>query len=100
MKFGVSNWLWTAPFTTDTVALFPKIKRMGFDFVEVPVEDPGLIDASVVRRALTDHGLRAVICGAWGPSRDLTADDPKLRDNSLDYITRALDLANELGGKF
>ena len=100
MKFGVSTWLWTSPFRTETVALFPKIKRMGFDFIEVPVEDPALIDGSAVRRALADHGLFPVICGAFGPTRDLTADDPKLRDSGFDYITRSLDLAHELGGKF
>jgi D-psicose/D-tagatose/L-ribulose 3-epimerase len=100
MKFGASTWLWTSPFTTETVVLFPKIKRMGFDFVEIPVEDPALIDPSVVRRALADNGLAPVICGAFGPTRDLTSDDPKLRETGLDYITRCLDIAVQLGGQF
>src|SRR3954469_13432974 len=91
-KFGVSTWLWTSPFTTDTIALFPKIKRMGFDFVEIPVEDPADMHGPTVRRALLDNGLTAAVCGAWGPSRDLTSDDPKLRANSLEYIERSLDL--------
>jgi D-psicose/D-tagatose/L-ribulose 3-epimerase len=100
MKFGASTWLWTSPFKTETVALFSKIKRMGFDFVEIPVEDPTLIDPSVVRRALADNGLAPVICGAFGPTRDLTSDDPKLRETGLDYITRCLDIAVALGGQF
>ena len=100
IKFGVSTWLWTSPFTTETVALFPKIKKFGFDFIEVPIEDPSLIDGAVVRRALDDHGLGAVACGAWGPTRDLTSDDPKLRENSFSYITQSLDLANLLGAEF
>jgi D-psicose/D-tagatose/L-ribulose 3-epimerase len=29
IKFGVSTWLWTSPFNTEAVALFPKIKSMG-----------------------------------------------------------------------
>lgn len=100
MKFGVSTWLWTSPFSTETVALFPKIKRMGFDFVEIPIEDPALIDGAKVRKALAEHGLTPVSCGAWGPSRDLTSDDPKPRENSFEYIKRSFDLTNELGGKF
>jgi D-psicose/D-tagatose/L-ribulose 3-epimerase len=100
ITFGVSTWLWTSPFKTETVALFPKIKAMGFDFVEIPVEDVALINGPLVRRALADHGLAPVVCGAFGPTRDLTADDPKLRANGLDYITRSLDLAGEVGGKF
>jgi D-psicose/D-tagatose/L-ribulose 3-epimerase len=97
MKFGVSTWLWTSPFTTETVALFPKIKRMGFDFVEVPIEEPSLIDGKVVRRALDDHGLTCVGCGAFGPTRDLTHDDPKVHAVCFDYIQRSLDLCVTLG---
>ena len=96
MKFGVSTWLWTSPFTTETIALFPKIKRMGFDFVEVPIEDPTLIDGKTVRRALDDHGLSCVGCGAFGPTRDLTHDDPKVHAACFDYIERSLDLCAEL----
>jgi D-psicose/D-tagatose/L-ribulose 3-epimerase len=97
MKFGVSTWLWTSPFTTETVALFPKLKRMGFDFVEVPIEDPALIDGKVVRRALDDHGLGCVGCGAFGPTRDLTHEDPAVHAQCFDYIARSLDLCAELG---
>lgn len=97
MKLGVSTWLWTSPFTTDTVALFPKIKQMGFDFVEIPIEDPALIDGKVVRRALDHHGLACVGCGAFGPTRDLTHEDPKVHANCFDYITRSLDLCVHLG---
>lgn len=97
MKFGVSTWLWTSPFSTETVALFPKLKRMGFDFVEIPIEDPALIDGKTVRRALADHGLTCVGCGAFGPTRDLTHEDPAVHANCFDYITRSLDLCAELG---
>jgi len=97
MKFGVSTWLWTSPFKTETVALFPKIKKFGFDFVELPIEDPALIDGKVVRRALDDHGLTCVGCGAFGPTRDLTHEDPKVHANCFDYIQRSLDLCVQVG---
>ena len=73
IKYGVSTWLWTSPFTTQSIReLFPKISTMGFDVVEIAVEDPALIDIKKVKSALNDHGLKATICGAFGPSRDLT----------------------------
>jgi D-psicose/D-tagatose/L-ribulose 3-epimerase len=97
MKFGVSTWLWTSPFTTETIALFPQIKRMGYDFVEVPIEDPGLIDGKTVRRALDDHGLSCVGCGAFGPTRDLTHENPKVHAACFDYIQHSLDLCAQLG---
>jgi D-psicose/D-tagatose/L-ribulose 3-epimerase len=100
VKFGVSTWLWTSPFTTETVDLFPKIKSMGYDAVEIPVEYPEKLNARKVREALNRHGLEAIVCGAFGPSRDLTHDDPAVQENCFKYIIQCLDLCNEWGAKF
>lgn len=100
IKLGVTTWLWTSPFRTETISLFPKIKKMGYDAVEIPVEDPGLIDSKTVKKALEDHGLSPIMCGAFGPSRDLTHEDPSYHQTSFDYIQQCLDLSVELGAKF
>ena len=100
IELGVSTWLWTSPFTTDTAALFPKIKSLGYDVVEIPVEYPDLIDAKQVRAALRQNELKAVVCGAFGPSRDLTSDNPADHENCFQYIIQCLDLCNEWGGQF
>jgi D-psicose/D-tagatose/L-ribulose 3-epimerase len=94
IKFGVSTWLWTSPFTTDSIALFPKIRSMGYDVVEIPVEYPDLIDGLTVKRALADHGLEAVVCGAFGPTRDLTHEDPEVHKHCLDYISKCFNLCH------
>lgn len=100
VSYAVSTWLWTSPFTTETVALFPKIKSMGFDAVEIPVEYPELIDAATVKEALHANGLEAIVCGAFGPTRDLTNEDPAVHENCFEYITRCLDLCNAWDAKF
>lgn len=100
IKFGVSTWLWTSPFQTDTISLFSKIKDMGYDAVEIPVEDPALIDVKVVKQALDEFGLKPVICGAFGTSRDLTNDDVSFHQTSFDYIEACLEIGYELGASF
>lgn len=100
LKLGVSTWLWTSPFNTETIGLFPKIKEMGYDIVEIPVEDPALIDVKKVKKALDDNGLEATICGAFGPGRDFTNDDPVYHKTSFDYIEACLDICNGLGAGF
>jgi D-psicose/D-tagatose/L-ribulose 3-epimerase len=100
IKLGVSTWLWTSPFTTETIALFPKIKQMGYDAVEIPVEDPALLDVKKVKEALSSHGLLPIICGAFGTSRDLTHDDPTYHENSFRYIEACLDISQQLGASF
>ena len=100
VKFGISTWLWTSPFTTETINLFPKIKAMGYDAVEIPVEYPEKIDPKKVKQALHQHGLTAIVCGAFGPSRDLTHDDPAVHENGFQYIIQCLDLCNEWDATF
>ena len=101
IKYGVSTWLWTSPFTTQSIReLFPKISKMGFDVVEIAVEDPALIDIKKVKSALNDHGLKASICGAFGNSRDLTNESKQVQQNGLAYIESCLDICEEMGVDF
>ena len=93
IKFAVSTWLWTSPFTTEDIALFSKIKKMGFHGVEIAVEDPDLLDLKTIKTALADHQLIPIICGAFGPSRDLTHVDPAIHQECFDYIKRCFDSA-------
>jgi D-psicose/D-tagatose/L-ribulose 3-epimerase len=100
VTFGVSTWLWTSPFNRETVALFPKIKNFGYDAVEIPVEDPTLIDLGLVKKALADQELKAIICGAFGPSRDLTHADPAFHQTCFTYLDACFEIASELGAGF
>ncbi len=100
IKFGVSTWLWTSPFTTETIELFPKIKSMGYDAVEIPVEYPEKIDGRKVKEALLKNELEAIVCGAFGPTRDLTNDDPAVHQNCFNYIAECFKLCNEWDAKF
>jgi D-psicose/D-tagatose/L-ribulose 3-epimerase len=100
IKLGVSTWLWTSPFTTDSVSLFPKIRKMGYEAVEIPIEYPELIDGKVVRAALDAEGLVPISCGAFGPTRDLTHEDPKVHAVCFDYLRRCFELSNIIGAGF
>ncbi len=96
ITYGVSTWLWQSPFNSESISLFPKIKKMGFDLVEIPVEDPGLIDGKVVKAALEDSGLKATVCGVFGPTKDLTHDEVSVHENCFRYIEQCFELCNLL----
>lgn len=91
IQFGISTWVWTSPFNTESIRLFPKIKKLGYDVVEIPVEDPDIIDGQKVKEALDEHNLEAVVCGAFGPSRDFTHDDPAVHQQCFDYMDALMD---------
>lgn len=101
IKFGASTWLWASPFTTETIEeLFPKISQLGFDVVEIAVEDPTLIDLKKVKSGLDRYNLDVTICGAFGSSRDLTNESVEVQKNGLSYIEDCLDICEELGVSF
>jgi D-psicose/D-tagatose/L-ribulose 3-epimerase len=101
IKYGVSTWLWTSPFTTESIPeLFPKISELGFDVVEIAVEDHALIDLKKVKEGLKEYGLQVSVCGAFGASRDLTNESKEVQQNGLAYIESCLDVCAELGVEF
>lgn len=101
VKLGVSTWLWTSPFKTkDASDLFIKIKKLGYDKVEIAVEDPQLINTEEIKKKLVENDLDVIICGAFGDTRDLTSDDESIRKNGLKYIEECLNIASDLNAKF
>ena len=99
MKFGVNAWVWVSPLTTDGVAeLAPKVKALGFDWFEVPLELTDTIDYTRAGAILRDHGLGVSVCAAMGPDRDLIHPDKAVRDNGLAYLKHCVDAVRALGG--
>lgn len=98
--FGASTWLWTSPFRSSDVKLLENIAALGFQVVELPIEDPALIDAAALRPVLDDLGLQVHVCGAFGPGRDLTNVDPAVRAAGRAYISECLNVAEKLDAKF
>ena len=98
--FGASTWLWTSPFDSSQTALLEKIASLGFKAVELPVEDPALIDAAALAPILKDLGLKAHVCGAFGPGRDLSNPDAAVRANTRAYLSACFAIAESLGATF
>lgn len=99
-QFGVSTWLWQSPFTTNSVSLFPKIKAMGFEVVEIPVEDATLIEGKKVRAALAENDLQPILCGVFGPTKDLTHEEARYHENCFRYLRQCFELCDLWGTRF
>ena len=98
MKIGVNTWVWTSPFSTKDFPLIPKVKQMGFDVLEVALDDASIIDAKLLRKMTADNGLSVTLCGAFGPTRDISSEDPAIRKEGADYIRESIRFAEQAGG--
>jgi D-psicose/D-tagatose/L-ribulose 3-epimerase len=97
MRFGINTFLFTSPFTNDSVRLFPQFKKWGFDTVEIAIEDISHIDPVFVRKALDENGL---ICGSvgavMGPGRDLRGTAGE-QDAAIQYLKGVIAVLPPLG---
>jgi D-psicose/D-tagatose/L-ribulose 3-epimerase len=99
MRFGVNTWVWVSPLTTDELRqLAPKVRTMGFDWIELPLEGLNDFDYAEAGRIVRDHGLGVSACAAMGPDRDLIHADQTIRDNGMAYIRHCIDALHTIGG--
>lgn len=97
MRIGINTFLFTSPFTTASVRLFPTFKKWGFQTVEIPIESPEHVDAAKVKAAADKHGLAiGSICACMGPGRDFrgTAAEQK---TAMTYCKAIIDQAAAMG---
>jgi D-psicose/D-tagatose/L-ribulose 3-epimerase len=97
MKFGVNTFVWVSPFTTQSfLELAPKVKKLGFDIIELAIEGTDQIDIQKIKEGLSSNGLSTIICGAFGPDRNICSNDLEIRENAKKYIRWLIDAAAEL----
>ena len=97
MTIGISTFVWVSPFSSKSFDLLRKAKDIGYDVIEIAVEDRELIDWVSLKKTAQDVGLNITISGAFGMDRDISSDRVEIRANGLSYITGCLEIAHEMG---
>lgn len=97
IQFGVSTFVWVSPFNTQSFDLLYKIAEMGYDIVEVAVEDKNIIDWNKLKKTTEKLGLKITISGAFGSNRDISSVNPSIRREGFDYIVDCIQIAADMG---
>ena len=97
MLFGASTFIWVSPFSTENVDLLTKVKNMGYDIIEIAVEDTSLINWEIIKDAARDLDLKITISGAFGMERDISSTKPEYRKLGKEYITDCIKIAANVG---
>ncbi|HXH78985.1 sugar phosphate isomerase/epimerase family protein [Nocardioides sp.] len=95
---GINTWVWVSPLTDAVVGdVLIHVADLGFDAVELPLENVGDLSVDVVGAALERTGLAAYVVGAMAPGRDLVATGPTSIAATQDYLRACIDLAHGVG---
>ncbi|RLG09577.1 MAG: sugar phosphate isomerase/epimerase [Thaumarchaeota archaeon] len=95
VRYGITSWTWVYPFDA---SIIPRVKEIGFDGLEIPIEDPSIMNAREVREKLESYQLEcSSICAVMSEDRDPTSLDKAVRDNAIKYLKFCIDFASEVG---
>ncbi len=100
MKYGMNTLLFEARFTDKSAEKFPKYSKIGFDGVEIALQERGDINTSFIKDKLSENGLVCgSLCALVGEGTDLRGPDKAVIQAGKDYIRDLVDVAVELGAE-
>ena len=97
---GANIWIWESPITDRAIAeVAPRVKELGFDLIELPVEEPGAWDPARAAGLLAELGLGAGVCCVMPPGRDLAVDDAEVAAATIEYLRHCVEVAARIGSR-
>ena len=98
MRFGVNTWVWVSPLDDEKLAmLVPRIAAGGFDWIELPIENPGDFDYARAAELTHAYELGVSVSAVISAERDLIHPEANIRDHAAAYIRHCVDAARTLG---
>jgi D-psicose/D-tagatose/L-ribulose 3-epimerase len=98
LPIGVNTWVWASPLTDDWLcALVPKVARMGFDAIELPLQSCGSWTPARAAELVAAHDLGVTVCAGLCPEHDLLTADTATRDRTRGHLRAAVDAAVTVG---
>jgi D-psicose/D-tagatose/L-ribulose 3-epimerase len=94
---GLSSFILASPFSDADGWAYDRTAEIGYDVIEVCIEDPSVISAEAIAAHAARTGLTVGICGAFGPDRDLSNEDADRRAIGRDYVNGCVDIAASVG---
>lgn len=95
---GISTRLWgPAPNDETLPALAAHVAALGFETIELPLENLGDWDPVRARETLAANGLAPVLAGVMGPRRNLVAAPEPEIAATVEYLRGCIDAAAQLG---
>jgi D-psicose/D-tagatose/L-ribulose 3-epimerase len=99
MKTGMNLLLWTGHVTSEHFPLLAKLKKTGFDGVELPLFEGDAKHYQAVAKELKNLGLACTTVTVVGPEHNPISPDAKIRQAAVDRHKWAIEMTAILGGE-
>lgn len=99
MKYGVHAGLWMAQWTDELTPILRTVADLGFDGVEVSLLGMNDDKAKALGKAVRDHGLQVTCSDGLSVEKDITSDDPEVRQAGIEYLRWAVRTTATIGSQ-
>ncbi len=95
-------FVWTMSMDEDLSDTFSFLKTSGFDFVEVPINEPGTAPVNLekwqrIGQQLRELDLGVQTCTICGPEYSLISPDATVRQAGINYLKKVVDCSGAIG---
>lgn len=97
MKLGIHAYAWCTEWSNDQLDLIDRAKRLGMDFIEIPLMVLEKYDAKAVRDRLEVLNFDAVFSTVLGSETDITSEDASIRRNGINYLKGCVKAVHDTG---
>src|SRR3954469_20422112 len=98
MKYGFNLLLWNTHIGAEHFGLFDKLKRAGYDGVELPLFEGDAAHYKTVRTALDDAGMKCSAVTVVPPEANPISPDKFIRGKAVDRLEWAIEMTAICGG--
>ena len=99
MKYGMNLLLWTGHVTETHFPLFGKLRKVGYDGVEIPIFEGDEKHYAAIKKELDKQGLKSTTVTVMNEQTNPISPDAKIRRAALDRLKKVIDLSNALGAE-
>jgi len=97
IRLGINTMVWSGACGESELSLFERIRKWGYDAVELPIFDFTAVNRDLVRRAAADSGLALTVTSALPSGLSLVSADEATRERTRRWIEAAVETTAALG---
>lgn len=98
MKLGMHASAWCGQWNDSALFAIDEVKKLGLDFIEIPLTKPEGVHTGNTRAKLQEAGLEAVTSALIvNPGHDITSGDPKIREAGTEFLKQCVRYTSEIG---
>jgi len=98
MRYGMNLLLWATHVTSQHFPILEKLKKTGYDGVEIPVFEGDAAHYQSIRKELDNQGLASTTVAIMTPEANPISPEASIRKAAVERLKWVIEMTNILGG--